>query len=73
MKQTVSIASILAILASIVTLISWLSGNIPSFLISWALSIPTDTGWTITLIVGIITASVITALVLSIIRSMKEK
>ena len=69
MKQTVSL---MAILAALVTLISWLSGNIPSFLISWALSIPTDTGWTITLIVGIIASSVITALVMSIVWSKKE-
>ena len=69
MKQ---IVSLMAILAALVTLISWLSGNIPSFLISWALSIPSDTGWTITLIVGIITASVITALVLNIIWLKKE-
>ena len=69
MKQ---IVSLMAILAALVTLISWLSGNIPSSLISWALSIPSDTGWTITLIVGIITASVITALVLNIIWLKKE-
>ena len=69
MKQTLSIASIMAILAALVTLIiSYTSGS----LIDWALSIPSDTGWTITLIVGIITSSVITALVLSIIWLKKE-
>ncbi len=66
MKQTVSL---MAILAALVTLIiSFTSGS----LISWALSIPTDTGWTITLIAGIITSSVITALVISIFKSKED-
>ena len=66
MKQTVSL---MAILVSLVTLIiSYTSGS----LIDWALSIPSDTGWTITLIVGIIASSVITALVMSIVWSKKE-